>query len=614
MSIGFAAENPVGSTGSIQKECSLTSRDLLVASSFQRGLRETVEAALRAKKQGVPTFSITDGSDTPIARICGDVAVAPVNCVSFANSYVAPMALLGAILVVCAHTRTARTLALLRRSELEDRADHRWYWTPANNMRKGESARKLVPEFEKTRVIATNVPSVSLEAAAQDSAPQLRRILGIRDLILMIIGTVIGSGIFLVPGPVLRAVGNSVPWALAVWLTGGVLSLLGALTYGELSARKPQAGGLYIYIHDCFGPFPAFLFGWTLFFVISSGSVATLAVAFGNYLRAFLPLSAFAIKLAAVLMILLITAVNIRGTRQSADVLNVTTLIKVVAILLMSAALLLYGKFPLRGTTTPTSHALAGFSGFGLAMISVLWAYEGWQYATYTAGEALNPQRSFPLAFFAAAAILIGVYLITNYAYVRALGESGVASSTRVAVSALETVIGQNASRLVAVAILVSIFSAANSIMLNSPRVYYAMAKDGLFFRSLSRIHPKFGTPALAVAAAGIWSAVLAATGTFEQLLTYVVFIGWAFYALAAASIFVYRKVEPGVARPYHVPGYPVTPVLFILAALALVGNTMVSQPRRAAVGLVIVFLGAPAYAFWRRPAKLAANENSGRA
>jgi APA family basic amino acid/polyamine antiporter len=250
-------------------------------------------------------------------------------------------------------------------------------------------------------------------------------------------------------------------------------------------------------------------------------------------------------------------------------------------------------------------------SGFGLAMISVLWAYEGWQYVTYSAGETINPQRTFPLAFLFGSAALIGIYLFANLGYLAALGASGVAGSTRVAATALGVVVSHGAGKFVAIAILISMFSAANSIMLNAPRVYYAMANDGLFFRSLAEVHPRFQTPALAVGAAGIWSAMLAASGTFEQLLTYVVFIGWIFYGLAAASIFIYRKRAPDAVRPYRVPAYPWTPIVFILAATALVANTIATQPVRAGIGLGIVFLGAPAYAFWRRTAKPASKEDS---
>ena len=233
----------------------------------------------------------------------------------------------------------------------------------------------------------THVGSDPRDSAAASSRHGLRRVLGTWDLAFMIVGTVIGSGIFLVPGPILRNVGHSVPEALAVWLGGGVLSLFGALTYGELSAMKPEAGGLYVYIHDCFGPFAAFLFGWTLFFVISSGSIATLAVAFGNYLGEFVQLSGAETKGVAILVIVVMAGVNVRGTRQSADLLNVTTIIKVTAILGVSALLLWRGSNPILGALPGADSGNAGFSGFGLAMISVLWAYEGWQYATFSAGE-----------------------------------------------------------------------------------------------------------------------------------------------------------------------------------------------------------------------------------
>ena len=448
----------------------------------------------------------------------------------------------------------------------------------------------------------TGMPGLRLAEAPGPATGQLRRVLGFWDLVLLVIGTVIGSGIFLVPGAVLRPVGNSVPLALAAWLTGGVLSLLGALTYGELSAMKPQAGGLYIYIRDCFGPFPAFLFGWTLFFVLSAGSVATLAVAFGAYFSEFVRLTPWMVKSLSALMIAVIAVVNVRGTRGSADLQNAMTAIKIFAIVLMASALLWRGKSFATGNAAPPGFGPGAYaSGFGMAMISVLWAYEGWQYATFSAGEAINPQRNFPLAFLVGSATLIAIYLFANFGYLAALGPAGVSRSNRVAASAVSLVIGPVAAKLVALTILVSIFSAANSIMLTAPRVYYAMARDGVFFNRLAEIHPRYGTPAFAVIALASWAAILAATGTFEQLLTYVIFIGWIFYALSAARLFVYRKRDPEAKRPYRVPGYPVTPSLFILAAVALVLNTIVAQPARAALGIGIVLLGAPAYLIWRR-------------
>ena len=419
---------------------------------------------------------------------------------------------------------------------------------------------------------------------------------------LLIVGTVIGSGIFLVPGIILKAVAGCLPLALLVWIVGGILSLLGALTYGELSAMNPRAGGLYVYIRDCFGQFPAFLFGWVLFFVVSTGSIATLAVAFGNYLGEFFPLAPWALKVVSLAVIGLLALINILGTRKSADLLNLTTLIKVAAILAVAGALLWLGdRGQLHATATAAIPLSSRISGIGIALVSVLWAYEGWPYATFTAGEAINPRRDFPLAFLIGLLILIAIYVFANVGYVAALGPAGVANSNRVAATAVSTVIGPAASKAITFVILISIFSAANSIALTSPRVYYAMAVDGVFFRRLAEVHPRFGTPAFAVAATASWSAVLAASGTFEQLLTYVVFVGWMFYALAAACIFIYRRRRNAEPLPYRVPGYPWTPAAFVVTVCLIVINTIVAQPLRAVIGLAVVLTGIPAYLVWRR-------------
>lgn len=430
----------------------------------------------------------------------------------------------------------------------------------------------------------------------------LPRSLGLRDLIFLTIGSTIGSGIFLVPGAILRQVDGFILPAMLVWLMGGVLSLLGALTYGEIGAMKPSAGGLYVYIRDCFGKFLAFLFGWTLFFVISSGAIATLAVAFSAYLGEIVQLTPALAKLTAVLMISVVTTVNVFGTRASANLQNWTTATKVIGIVLMSVVLLWLGRGFQGSSPTlwPTHFKGSLASDYGLAMIAVLWAYEGWQFVTYSAGEVINAKRNLPLGLVLGSAALIGIYLLANFGYLAALGGPGVANSKRLAATAVSIVVSPSAAKLISIMILISIFSAANGVMLTSTRVYYAMARDRLFFLRLAQVHPKFKTPAFAIIAGAAWSIILAVTGTFEQLLTYVVFIGWIFYALAAASIFVYRRRIPEAARPYRVPGYPVTPLLFIAAAAALVLNTVATQPVRAVLGLGIVLLGAPAYLIWR--------------
>lgn len=444
------------------------------------------------------------------------------------------------------------------------------------------------------------------------TTPTLTRTLTLRDLTLLTIGTVIGSGIFLTPAGILRNVEGFPGLALCVWIAGGILSLLGALTYGELTAARPQTGGLYVFIRDCFGPLPAFLFGWALFFVISTGTVATLAVAFTTYLQELAPLTMWMQKAIAVFLIGVMAAVNIRGTRQSADLNNWATATKVFAILLMSGALIYFGRgWGSAPAVWPAQMSAPLVSGFGAAMISVLWAYEGWQWVTYSAGETKDPQRTFPLGLFAGTLALTAIYVLANIAYVSALGAAA-PENNRIAAVAVATVIGPTAAKLLTVAILISVFSAANSSLITAPRVFFAMAHDGIFFKSLARIHPRYQTPAFAIGASSVWAAVLALSGTFEKLLAYVVFGGWLFYGLAAGCVFVYRRRLEAegntvASLPYRVPGYPVTPILFILSAVAIIANNIYADARGSAIGLGIIAIGLPAYWVWRRRAREAA-------
>lgn len=430
----------------------------------------------------------------------------------------------------------------------------------------------------------------------------LRRTLGTTDLTLLVIGNVIGSGIFLVPSTVLKQSG-SVRIALLVWLVGGVLSLFGALAYGELGAMDKSSGGLYAFTRDAFGRFPAFLYGWTLFFVIGAGTIATLAVAAANYMGQFADLTPRMKQVIAVTLIAIMAVINVRGTRGSASIQNWATGIKVGAIVVMSGILLMMGggATAAAAVAAPIAATPSLFSAIGAAMISVLWAYEGWQYVTFAAGEALDPQRSLPRAITLGTAALIAIYLLANVAYLAALGPAGVAASTRVAGEAIAAVLGPWAGKAIAVAIIVSMYSAAHATVITAPRVYYTMSQDRIFFAKLAEVHPSFGTPAFAIVTSCIWAAVLAWSGTFEQLLTYVVFVGWIFYALGAAAVIVLRRTRPDAERPFRVPGYPWTPILFVLAAVAIVGNTILTQPKQAAIGLGVVFLGAPAFWFWNR-------------
>jgi basic amino acid/polyamine antiporter, APA family len=447
------------------------------------------------------------------------------------------------------------------------------------------------------------------EALRSAGTAQLVRTLRVWDLLLLFIGSVIGSGIFLTPGLILRQVGGSVGISLLVWVIGGILSLLGALTYAELAAANPAAGGLYVYIRDGFGRAAAFLYGWCLFLVIASGSVAALARAFSRYLAEIIPLTAAESTIVSVLMIGVVTAVNVWGTRKSSDLQNWTTLVKVGLIVILSAELFVLGRHSAEvpAAMPATQHGFALFTSFGLAMIAVLWAYEGWQFGTYSAGEVVEPQRAFPRAFLLGSLILVGLYLVAVIAYLVALGPAAATASDAIAATAASAVLGPWAGRAIALTILVSTFSAANSVILTAPRVFYAMAKDNLFFAKLAEVHERFKTPAAAVVALGVWSAVLASAGKFAELIGGVIFIGWIFYGLGAAAIFPFRRALQGRSIPYRVPGYPWTPLVFVLAAAAIVGNAIYlafhdpAQFIHLAVAIVLFILGLPAYFFWRR-------------
>src|ERR1700680_263028 len=439
--------------------------------------------------------------------------------------------------------------------------------------------------------------------------PPLLRTLRLRDLFLLFIGSVIGSGIFLTPGLILRQLNGSVGFSLLVWIAGGTLSLLGALTYAELAATNPEAGGLYCFIRDGFGRVSAFLYGWCLFLVIASGSVAALARAFTEHLAEIIPLSAAGKAVLSVVMIAVVTAVNIWGTRKSSDLQNWTTLIKVGIIVILSAILLSLGRHAgdLPAAFGSSQHGLGLLSNFGLAMIAVLWAYEGWQFGTYSAGEVVNPQKAFPRAFLLGSLVLAGLYLVAVIAYLVALGPAGATASNAIAATSVSVVLGRNAQIIVALTILVSTFSAANSVMLTAPRVFYAMANDNLFFKKLAEVHPRFQTPAAAIVALGVWSAVLACAGKFAELASGAIFIGWIFYGLGAAAIFPIRRASRGLPIPYRVPGYPWTPLIFVIVAAAILGTAVFlafidpRQFRYLAVAIVIFLLGLPAYYLWSR-------------
>jgi basic amino acid/polyamine antiporter, APA family len=436
----------------------------------------------------------------------------------------------------------------------------------------------------------------------------LVRTLRLRDILLLFIGSVIGSGIFLTPGLILKQVHGSVGLAMLVWVAGGIMSLLGALTYAELAAANPEAGGLYCFIRDGFGRLPAFLYGWCLFLVISSATIAALARAFSRYLAEVIPLSTFQSNGAAMAMIAVVAAVNVRGTRHSSDLQNWTTLIKGGLVVVLSLVLLTLGRHAgeIAASAKTSLSGVELFSSFSLAMIAVLWAYEGWQFGTYSAGEVVEPRKVFPRAFLLGSLLLMGLYVVAVAGYLVALGPARASESEAIAATAVNAVLGPWAGKIVALTILISVFSATNSVVLTAPRVFYAMAKDNLFFKTLAEVHPRFHTPAPAIIVLCAWSAALTFAGKFSELIDGVVFIGWIFYGLSGAAIFPLRRRGAGKDLPYRVPGYPWTPIVFLLAAAAVVGNAIFlatkdpNQFRHVLAALILMALGAPAYLFWR--------------
>jgi APA family basic amino acid/polyamine antiporter len=438
---------------------------------------------------------------------------------------------------------------------------------------------------------------VSPKETSAHSGPELLRALGLFDTAAIVIGTVIGSGIFLVPAEIARAV-HSAPLMLAVWIVGGALSLLGALSLAELGAAMPHAGGIYTYIARAFGPMLGFLCGWMLISVATSGSIATLAAALPIYLGGLIPIGPAAGKLIGLGAILVLTAINIVGVKSGAFVQNILTTLKVGGLVAMVAAIFL-APSPGAPSSAPVEGGPVGLMAFGVALVAVLWAYEGWHDVGFAAGEIDNPQRNFPRGLIAGTAIVVGLYLVANLAYLHVLSPSEIASSERVALTAIRKVAGEWGAKALTAAIVCSILGAMNALVLAGPRAYYQMARDGLFFRRLGHVHAAFRTPVDALVVQAIWSCLLVLfIGGFSQLFTYVVFGGWIFYALAVASVVVLRRKDPRMERPFRVPGYPFVPLLFVLVAALMVANTLVTSPRESSLGLAFIALGIPLYFF----------------
>jgi APA family basic amino acid/polyamine antiporter len=454
---------------------------------------------------------------------------------------------------------------------------------------------------------------MSGEAAREEAT--LVRGLGTWDATSITVGSVIGTGVFLTTADIARVLPHP-GLILLVWVAGGLVTLAGALTYGELGAMFPRAGGAYVYLREAYGPLWGFLYGWVSFLVIMCGGIAALSVGFAEYLGAFLPFFStrnvlFSVSLggwpwsvsggqaAAVAAIAFLTAVNYVGLREGAGLQNAVTVIKIGSIL----ALGLVGvaaPAPVAPALLAPLPATGLLASLGVAMIAVFWTFDGWYGAATMTGEMRTPERSLPRGLVAGTLIVTALYVLLNLVYLRALPVAEMGSSERIAETAASALFGPVASRAVSLAVLVSTFGCLSATILYAPRIYLAMAEDGLFFRGLARIHPRYRTPGACILAQGIWSGLLALSGTYEQLYTYSVFAVVLFYAATGAAVLVLRRTRPEASRPYRAWGYPVVPAGFVLVSLAFVANTLVERPIQALAGLGLMALGLPAYAWWR--------------
>jgi APA family basic amino acid/polyamine antiporter len=450
---------------------------------------------------------------------------------------------------------------------------------------------------------------------------ELKRDLGIWAALAIVVGTVIGSGIFRVPQAMILNVGT-VPLVFLVWVVGGLLSLAGALTYAELAAAMPGAGGEYVYLTEAYGPLWGFLYSWTQMWVGKSGSIATLATAFFEYTAHFVPqfesvwftAGPFSVKygqMFALVLILLLGGINYLGVRIGGDVQVAVTGVKIGLIAFLILAGLLYTHPALATGAAPPAESLpsppAVFAGFIAALVGALWAYDGWNNVGMVASEVRNPQRNLPLALIGGTLGVIAIYMLANWAYFRVLSPAEVGAHKLVAAEMMQRIFmsrgaaaGSAAASAVSIAAMISIFAALNGSILTGARVPYAAARDGLFFRSAARIHPAFHTPGVSILMLSAWSSVLVLSGKYEELFDFVIFGSWILYAMATASVFVLRRKRPDLLRPYRTFGYPVVPLLFLAGATVLEVSTLWAKPRESIAGIVLILVGLPFYFYWR--------------
>jgi basic amino acid/polyamine antiporter, APA family len=433
----------------------------------------------------------------------------------------------------------------------------------------------------------------SLEPGAE-----LPRSLGLLDALAIVIGIVIGGGIFIVPNLVAREL-HSVSWILGVWIAAGVVSFFGALACAELGTMLPKTGGQYVFLREAWGPLVGFLCGWSMFLVARTAQVAWLAVTLMLYGSYFVRLSPWESRVAGLAAIAVFAIINYRGVTLGAAVQKLFTSAKIIGLLvIIGSAFLWSGKV----VAQPASGAAGiSFSSVGVALIACVLAYDGWIQMTFVAGEIRNPQRNIVLALAIGSAACIAIYVLANLAYMRVLSIPEIAASDHVAASAVSRVLGPIGGAAVALITLVSIIGTLNGCFLTSPRLYFAQARDGLFLQKFGEIHPRFKTPHFAIAAQAIWAAALLLSGSYETLLDYAMFAMWLSYGVMVAGVMVLRRTQAQTARPYKMWGYPVTATLFLIFTAAFLVNMLMTRPIPSLAGLLLILSGIPVYFIWLR-------------
>jgi|TARA_Y100000310_G_scaffold120953_2_gene119712 APA family basic amino acid/polyamine antiporter len=422
------------------------------------------------------------------------------------------------------------------------------------------------------------------------------------DATMINAGGIIGSGIFMVPATVALYTASSSLFFM-VWIFGGIVSLFGALSVAELGAAMPKAGGQYVYLSEAYGPVWGYLYGWSAVAVINTASIAAVGVAFSEYLGFFIPMSTLSIQLIAVLTIIILTIINIIDVKSGARFQNLFTLTKLAAIFgIIVLGLSLDGGSASNLEPLFTENSFSTLIGpLGLAMVAVLWTFDGWIFVTYVAGEIKDPGRNIPLSIILCMIIVVSVYLALNFVLVYILGFNGMIGSDLVMSDAASVFLGDVGAAIVTIIILISLLGANNGFVLTSARINYAMAKDGLFFKQAGTIHSTFQSPTNALIIQCIWACILTFSGTFNQLITYIIFASWIFYGMSAGAVIVLRKKRPDLNRPYKTPFYPWIPAIFILFSIFLTINTILEAPRDAAIGTVLILAGLPLYNYWKK-------------